>query len=159
MCANFGALGQHVTIIAISHPTIITVSEHDFWVTVCKTVRPMLPYHCLSVCLSVTLVYCGQTGVWIKMPLGMEVGLGPGDTALDGDPAPPRKGAQQPPPLFGPCLLWPNDRPSQQLLSFCSSLSILAAQLSKTDGKLNPLTFVHRVLEKFNHHHNHHHQH
>jgi len=26
---------------------------------------------------------------WIKMPLGMEVGLGPGDFALDGDPAPP----------------------------------------------------------------------
>ena len=42
--------------------------------------------------LSVTLVYCGQTVGWIKMPLGMEVGLSPGDTvldiALDGDPAP-----------------------------------------------------------------------
>jgi len=25
---------------------------------------------------------------WIKMPLGMEVGLGPGDFVLDGDPAP-----------------------------------------------------------------------
>ena len=25
------------------------------------------------------------------MPLGMEVGLGPGDTVLDGDPAPPPK--------------------------------------------------------------------
>ena len=24
----------------------------DFWVTVCKTVRPMLSHHCLSVCLS-----------------------------------------------------------------------------------------------------------
>jgi len=33
----------------------------------------------LSVCLSVTLVYCGQTAGWIKVPLGMEVGLGPGD--------------------------------------------------------------------------------
>jgi len=29
---------------------------------------------------------------WIKMPLGMEVGLGPGDFVLDGDPAPPQKG-------------------------------------------------------------------
>jgi len=31
------------------------------------------------------------------MPLGKEVGLGPGDTVLYGDPAPPppRKGAQQ----------------------------------------------------------------
>jgi len=26
---------------------------------------------------------------WIKMPLGMEVGLYPGDFVLDGDPAPP----------------------------------------------------------------------
>jgi len=26
---------------------------------------------------------------WIKMPLGTEVGLGPGDVVLDGDPAPP----------------------------------------------------------------------
>jgi len=24
-------------------------------------------------------VYCGQTAGWIKMPLGTEVGLGPGD--------------------------------------------------------------------------------
>jgi len=31
------------------------------------------------------------------MPLGTEVGLGPGDIVLDGDPAPP--------PIFGPCLL------------------------------------------------------
>jgi len=35
------------------------------------------------------------------MPLGMEVGLGPGDFVLDGDPAPlPKKGT---PPIFGPC--------------------------------------------------------
>jgi len=27
------------------------------------------------------------------MPLGTEVGLGPGDIVLDGDPAPPQKGA------------------------------------------------------------------
>jgi len=26
---------------------------------------------------------------WIKISLGMEVGLGPGDVVLDGDPAPP----------------------------------------------------------------------
>ena len=52
---------------------------------------------CLSVCLSVlsilpvTLVYCGQTVVWIKMKLGTEVGIGPGHIVLDGDPAPPPK--------------------------------------------------------------------
>jgi len=39
---------------------------------------------------------------WIKMPLGMEVGFGPGDFLLDGDTAPPpEKGAQSPPPIFG----------------------------------------------------------
>jgi len=59
----------------------------------------------------------------------MQVGLGPGDIVLDGDPVPP-KGAEPtnfsadfvldanpaPPPqkgggapkIFGPCLLWPN---------------------------------------------------
>jgi len=42
-------------------------------------------------------VYCGQTAGWIKMPLGTEVGLGPDDIMLDGDPAlPPQKGASFP---------------------------------------------------------------
>ena len=50
------------------------------------------------------------------MPLGMKVGLGPGDFVLDGDPAPPKRGT---PPIFGPCLLWLNGRPSQLLLSSC----------------------------------------
>jgi len=58
------------------------------------------------VCLSVTLVYCGQTVGWIKMKLGMEVGFGPGHIVLDEDPS-PKQGGQQP-PLFCPCLLWPN---------------------------------------------------
>jgi len=34
-------------------------------------------------------VYCGQTAGWIKMILGTEVGIGPGDIVLDGDPSPP----------------------------------------------------------------------
>jgi len=34
---------------------------------------------------------------WIKMPLSMELGLGPGDFVLDGDPAPPpQKGGRAP---------------------------------------------------------------
>ena len=79
--------------------------------TVCKTVCPVLLDRCLSCpvlsCLSVTLVYYSQTVGWIKMKLGMQVGLGPGHIVLDGDPAPlPKKGAE--PPIFGPCLLWPN---------------------------------------------------
>ena len=42
------------------------------------------PLSCLSVCpvLSVTLVHCGQTVGWIKMNLGMQVGLGPGHIVL-----------------------------------------------------------------------------
>jgi len=41
---------------------------------------------------------------WIKMSLGMEVGLGPGDFVLDGDSAPPpQKGAE--PPNFRPLLI------------------------------------------------------
>jgi len=45
---------------------------------------------------------------WIKMSLGMEVGLGPGDFVLHEDPAPaPQKGGGAP-KIFGPCLLWPN---------------------------------------------------
>jgi len=46
---------------------------------------------------------------WIKMSLGIELGLGPGDFALDGDPAPPfPKGEQSLQKFFGPYLLWPN---------------------------------------------------
>jgi len=47
------------------------------------------------------------------MPLGMEVGLSPGDFVLDGDPGRwgpspfPKRGRAQP-PISGACLLWPN---------------------------------------------------
>jgi len=53
------------------------------------------------------------------MPLGKEVGLGPGHIVLDGDPVGTQPPHSSPSPLFGPCLLWPNGRPSQQLLSSC----------------------------------------
>ena len=68
---------------------------------------------CLSVCLSclsVRLVYCGQTVGWISMPLGIEVGLGPGDIVLDEDPAPPNGHT----PVFDPCLLCPNGWVNQE---------------------------------------------
>jgi len=40
---------------------------------------------------------------WIKMPLGREIGLGPSDFVLDGDPAPlSPKRVQSPPPNFWP---------------------------------------------------------
>jgi len=61
---------------------------------------------------------CGQMARWIKMPLCRKAGLDPSDIVLDGKPAPlPKKGAK--PPIFGPCLLWPNGRPSQLLLNTC----------------------------------------
>jgi len=43
------------------------------------------------------------------MPLGTELGLGPGDFVLDGTPLLlPKKGGGGASPIFGPCLLWPN---------------------------------------------------
>jgi len=40
------------------------------------------------------------------MSLGMEVGLGPDDFVLDGDPAPaPQKGGGAPPPNFRPMFI------------------------------------------------------
>ena len=59
----------------------------------------------------ISLVYCGQTAGWIKMKLGMEVGLSPGHIVLDGDPAPTKKRGTGFPCvriMWGPCLLWPN---------------------------------------------------
>jgi len=37
----------------------------------------------------------------------MQVGLGPGHIVLDGDPAPLLKKGRSP-PIFSPCLVWPN---------------------------------------------------
>jgi len=39
-------------------------------------------------CQFLAHIYCGQTAGWIRILLGTELGLGPGDTVLDGDPAP-----------------------------------------------------------------------
>jgi len=48
---------------------------------------------------------------WMDHDATYEVGLGPGDIVLDGDPGPPSKRDTAPPPIFGRCLglLWPND--------------------------------------------------
>jgi len=48
--------------------------------------RPQLSAH----------LYCCQTAGCIKMPLGMEVGLSPGDFMLNGDPAPLPKRRRSP---------------------------------------------------------------
>jgi len=73
--------------------------QTNFWATVCKTVRPynaIAPLSC-PVCLCVTLVHCGQTVRWIKMPLGTEVGLGPWRHCVRWGSSSPKKGAQRPP--------------------------------------------------------------
>jgi len=52
-------------------------------------------------CLSVLSV-CNVGVLWPNGWIDQEAtwyGLGPGDIVLDGDPAPPQKGAQQPPLL------------------------------------------------------------
>jgi len=60
-------------------------------------------------------VCCGQTAGWIKIPIGVEVGLGIAEIVLDGDPALPCKGwGELKPPIFGPCLLWRNGRMDQE---------------------------------------------
>ena len=69
---------------------------------------------CLSVCLSVTVVYsmyCGQAVGWIKMPLGTEVGLDPVDIVLDRDPA-----------AVKAHVYCGHGRPSQLLLSSCQRM-------------------------------------
>jgi len=55
-------------------------------------------------------VRCGHANAaeCTKMPLGMEVGLGPGDFVFDGDPCSSHRKRAEPHPIFGPCPLWPN---------------------------------------------------
>ena len=65
-------------------------------------IRP-LSCHVCPVCDVV--VYCGQTIGWIKMKLGTEEGLSPGDFVLDGDPAPLPKMGAEPPSNFRPMLI------------------------------------------------------
>jgi len=68
-----------------------------FLATLCNTPICYRSVVCSSVCMYVTFVYCGQTVGWIKMKLGMQVGLGPGHIVLDGDPAPhPQRGTAPP---------------------------------------------------------------
>jgi len=62
-------------------------------------------------------VYCGQTAIWMKTPLGTEVDLGPGHTVLDGVPALRERGTAA--PIFPAHVYCGNGRPSQLLLSSC----------------------------------------
>ena len=68
----------------------------------------------VSACLSVMLVYYGQTIAWIKMSLWYGGRPRPSPHCVRWGPSSlaPRKGHISP-PLFGTCLLWPNGRPSR----------------------------------------------
>jgi len=62
---------------------------------------------CLSVYPVCNVGVRGQTVGWIKMKLGLQVGLGPGHTVRWGPNPLPQKGAE--PPIVGPYMLWQND--------------------------------------------------
>jgi len=96
--------------------------------------------------------YCGRTAGWIKMALGMEVGLGPVHIVLDGDTAPLPKTGQSP-QIFGPSLLWPNGgmhqdatwyggRPHEAYATLCS----MWTQLPPEKGHTHPTQFLARLL-------------
>ena len=79
--------------------------------------------------------YCIQTAGWIKMPLGVEVGLGPDHIVLGGDPAPPFLLQKQDTPIFGACLLWTNGCMVQHAIIRCLHEAIVAAIGRATDRR------------------------
>jgi len=81
----------------------------NFWVTVCKTVRPVLSDHCLSVCPVLSVcnigVLCPNDWMdWDETWHGGRPRHWP-HCIRWGPSSPPQKGHS--PPIFGPCLLWP----------------------------------------------------
>jgi len=67
-------------------------------------------------------VYYDQTAGWINIPLGRPRPK-PHCVRWGAAPAPSERGTAAP-PLFGPCILWPNGRPSQLLLSSCVAYNV-----------------------------------
>jgi len=131
-------LCQYWSLYLILFTTLCSKNVHIFGRPFVKwfacAIRPLSVLSLCPVCLSVTLVYCGQTvfgpfsahfycgqtAGCIKMPLGTEVCLGPGHIVLDGDPAPPLlKGHSSHPPLFSAHVYCGHGHPSQLLLSSC----------------------------------------
>jgi len=92
------------------------ITADSAWVTVSKTVCPMLSDHCLSV-LSCLWRWCTVAKRLDGSKLGMQVGLGPGHIVSASDPAPPHPKGQSCPQfsahicccqMAGWILLWPN---------------------------------------------------
>jgi len=80
------------------------------------------------------------------MPLGMEVGLGPGDTVLDRDPAPPTERGQQPPHSLADVIVAKRSPISEiALLSSCylTETGFLSSTLGHTGcPKMERLAFM-----------------
>ena len=106
-CALEANLAMLITLMACD------MFDDPIWVTSLVFGRPFVKRFALCyrtvvcpVCLSITFVQCGQTVGWIKIKLGMQIGLGPGHIVSDGELALPPKGGG--PPIFGSYLLLPN---------------------------------------------------
>ena len=88
---------------------------------------------------------CRQTAGEIKMALGMEVGLGPGDFVSDGDPLPsPKRGQSL--QVLRPCLLWPNGWMVKMVLGMevgfgPATLCYMGTQLPSPKTGADPLNF------------------
>jgi len=73
-------------------------------------------------------VCCAQTDGWIKIPLGREVDVVPGDIVLDGDPAaPPQKREAESPKFVLSLLVYSSSSSTAQCILFLEkSLIVLS---------------------------------
>jgi len=111
----------------------------------CVRWDPVLPNKRSAAAPLLAHVYCGQTARRIKISLGTELGLGHRPHFLRQRPnSPTERGTA--PPTFGPCLLWPNGRPSQQLMSSCSFSFVQYTKLQSASQPMHSASFPLSVL-------------
>jgi len=85
----------------------------------------------------------------MKTPLGTEVDIGTGHIVLDGFPALRERGTAPPPPLLGPCVLWPRSPISataELLLHLCHRWRRQWLRLGLGFVAVNYLAIYHAVL-------------
>jgi len=105
---------------ALTHVLIIVY----FWITITSNGSPYATGP-LS-CLSVMLVYCGRSNGWMDQDTTWYGGRPrPRWHCVRWGPSSPTERGTAAHPSLGPCLLWPNGRPSQQLQSSCNSSYIV----------------------------------
>jgi len=87
----------------------------------------------------------------MKTPLGTDVDIGAGHIVLDGFPALRERGTAPPPPLLGPCLLWPRSPISataELLFAFLLWIGLLPTfcqKVTKKRGYLVQVSFFNKV--------------